>query len=56
MRSRGALAVRAMMPARPPAAAWREPIATAYSLLTTPPPSSAAAAVKGRDPADAAAR
>ena len=35
-----------MMPARPPAAAWREPSATAYSLPAIPPsPSATACAV-----------
>ena len=36
IRSSGADAVRAMMPAAPPAAAWREPMATAYMRLIKP--------------------
>ena len=47
IRSSGADAVRAMMPAAPPAAAWREPMAMAYMRFITPPdpPSSAEKAV-----------
>ena len=46
IRSSGADAVRAMMPAAPPATAWREPMATAYMRLIKPWPSSAEAAEK----------